>query len=99
MNFISLNKPTTLLKTLRYLVVVLFLSMSPVVMAQTILNSPYSYLGMGEIQKGENVTQMMMGGIGVSNSNGIYTNVVNPALLARNRWTNLEVGVNTEYKT
>jgi hypothetical protein len=54
---------------------------------------------MGEIQGSENATQMMMGGIGVSNSNGIYTNVVNPALLARNRWTNLEVGINTEYKT
>jgi len=98
-NFISLNKPTALLKTFRSLLIVLFLSMSPVVWAQTILNSPYSYLGMGEIQSGDNVTQMMMGGIGVSNSNGIYTNVVNPALLARNRWTNLEVGINTEYKT
>lgn len=99
MNFISLNKPTTLQKTLRSLLIVLFISMAPAVWAQTILNSPYSYLGMGEIQKSENVTQMMMGGIGVSNSNGIYTNVVNPALLARNRWTNLEVGINTEYKT
>jgi len=73
--------------------------MTPAVWAQTIMNSPYSYLGMGEIQGSENATQMMMGGIGVSNSNGIYTNMVNPALLARNRWTNLEVGVNTEYKT
>ncbi|MHA8107776.1 hypothetical protein [Aquirufa sp. A-Brett2-W8] len=99
MNFISLNKPTTLSKTLRSLLIVLLLSMAPAVWAQTILNSPYSYLGMGEIQGSENATQMMMGGIGVSNSNGIYTNMVNPALLARNRWTNLEVGVNTEYKT
>ncbi|MFM2441831.1 MAG: hypothetical protein RL449_472 [Bacteroidota bacterium] len=99
MNFISLNKPTTLSKTLRSLLIVLLLSMAPAVWAQTIMNSPYSYLGMGEIQGSENATQMMMGGIGVSNSNGIYTNMVNPALLARNRWTNLEVGVNTEYKT
>lgn len=99
MNFISLNKPTSLSKTLRYLLIVLLLSMTPAVWAQTIMNSPYSYLGMGEIQGSENATQMMMGGIGVSNSNGIYTNMVNPALLARNRWTNLEVGVNTEYKT
>ena len=99
MNFISLYKPTTLSKTLRSLLIVLLLSMAPAVWAQTILNSPYSYLGMGEIQGSENATQMMMGGIGVSNSNGIYTNMVNPALLARNRWTNLEVGVNTEYKS
>lgn len=99
MNFISLNQPITLLKTFRSLLIVLFLTSAPALYAQTILNSPYSYLGMGEIQKSENVTNMMMGGIGVSNSNGIYTNVVNPALLARNRWTNLEVGINTEYKT
>ena len=99
MNFISLDKPTTYTKTLRYLLIVLFLIVSPVVWAQTILNSPYSYIGMGEIQSGDNATQMMMGGIGVSNSNGIYANMVNPALLARNRYTNFEVGVNTEYKT
>jgi hypothetical protein len=99
MNFISLYKPFLLSKTSRSLLLVLLLSISPMVWAQTILNSPYSYLGMGEIQTGDNVTQMMMGGIGVSNSNGIYTNTVNPALLARNRYTNLEVGVNTEYKT
>lgn len=99
MNFISLHKPITLFETLRFLLIVLFLSMSPVIWAQTILNSPYSYLGMGEIQTGDNASQMMMGGIGVSNSNGIYSNLVNPALLARNRYTNLEVGVNTEYKT
>ena len=99
MNFISLYKPSLLSKTSRSLILVFLLSISPMVWAQTILNSPYSYLGMGEIQTGDNVTQMMMGGIGVSNSNGIYTNTVNPALLARNRYTNLEVGVNTEYKT
>ncbi|MFL0205971.1 hypothetical protein V7S74_04375 [Aquirufa sp. 2-AUSEE-184A6] len=99
MNFISLYKPSLLSKTSRSLFLVFLLSISPMVWAQTILNSPYSYLGMGEIQTGDNVTQMMMGGIGVSNSNGIYTNTVNPALLARNRYTNLEVGVNTEYKT
>jgi hypothetical protein len=98
MNFISLDKPTTCIKTLRYLLIVLLLIVSPVVWAQTILNSPYSYLGMGEIQSGDNATQMMMGGIGVSNSNGIYANMVNPALLARNHYTNFEVGVNTEYK-
>jgi hypothetical protein len=99
MNFISLYKPTTHTKAFRYLLIVLFLIVSPIVWAQTILNSPYSYIGMGEIQSGDNATQIMMGGIGVSNSNGIYSNVVNPALLARNRYTNLEVGLNIEYKT
>ena len=67
--------------------------------AQTILNSPYSYIGMGELDPGYSTSNLMMGGLGVSNSNGIYNNVINPALLARNRYTGFEVGVNTEYKS
>jgi hypothetical protein len=70
-----------------------------VLQAQTILNSPYSYIGMGELDQGYSTSNIMMGGLGVSNSNGIYSSVVNPALLARNRYTSFEVGVNTEYKT
>lgn len=66
--------------------------------AQSILNSPYSYVGMGELDAGYSTSNIMMGGLGVSNSNGIYSSVVNPALLARNRYTGFEVGVNTEYK-
>lgn len=67
--------------------------------AQSILNSPLSYIGMGELYPAEPATNMMMGGIGVSNSNGIYSNSINPALLARNHYTVFEVGVNTEFKT
>ena len=67
--------------------------------AQSILNSPLSYIGMGELYPAEPATNMMMGGIGASNSNGIYANVINPALLARNHYTVFEVGVNTELKT
>jgi hypothetical protein len=67
--------------------------------AQSILNSPLSYIGMGELYPAEPATNMMMGGIGVSNSNGIYANAINPALLARNHYTVFEVGVNTELKT
>ncbi|RXK49762.1 hypothetical protein ESB04_06200 [Aquirufa rosea] len=66
--------------------------------AQTILNSPLSYIGMGELDEGGSPTSAMMGGLGVSNSNGIYTNMLNPALLARNRYTVFEVGVKTELK-
>lgn len=54
---------------------------------------------MGELYPAEPATNMMMGGIGVSNSNGIYANTINPALLARNHYTVFEVGVNTELKT
>lgn len=66
--------------------------------AQTILNSPLSYVGMGELDEGGSPSNAMMGGLGVSNSNGIYANVINPALLARNRYTVLEVGAKAELK-
>lgn len=66
--------------------------------AQTIVNSPLSYIGMGELYSPESPSNTMMGGIGVSNSNGIYSNQINPALLARNHYTMFEVGVNTELK-
>jgi hypothetical protein len=66
--------------------------------AQTIVNSPLSYIGMGELYSPETPSNSMMGGIGVSNSNGIYSNQINPALLARNHYTMFEVGVNTELK-
>ena len=66
--------------------------------AQTILNSPYSYVGMGELDEGHSASNAMMSGLGVSNSNGIYSSVINPALLARNRYTSFEVGLSTEYK-
>jgi hypothetical protein len=64
--------------------------------AQTIVNSPLSYIGMGEIYPAETPSNSMMGGIGISNSNGIYSNQMNPALLARNRYTVLEAGINAE---
>jgi hypothetical protein len=66
--------------------------------AQTIVNSPLSYIGMGEIYPAETPSNAMMGGIGISNSNGIYSNQMNPALLARNRYTVLEAGINAELK-
>ena len=44
--------------------------------AQTIVNSPLSYIGMGELYTPETPSNSMMGGIGVSNSNGIYSNQI-----------------------
>ena len=61
-------------------------------------NSPFSYLGIGEVYTGGTAVQSMMGGLGVANSNGIYINTLNPALLARNRYTVFEMGVNMEGK-
>jgi hypothetical protein len=62
-------------------------------------NSPFSYLGIGEVYTGGTAIHSMMGGLGVANSNGIYVNTLNPALLARNRYTVFEMGVNMEGKS
>jgi hypothetical protein len=61
-------------------------------------NSPLSYLGIGEVYTGGTAVNAMMGGLGVANANGININTLNPALLARNRYTVFEMGVNTEFK-
>jgi hypothetical protein len=70
----------------------------PTIHAQTIVNSPLSYIGMGELYTSDTPSNSMMGGIGVSNSNGIYSNQINPALLVRNNYTMFEVGINAELK-
>jgi hypothetical protein len=62
-------------------------------------NSPFSYLGIGEVYTGGTAIHSMMGGLGVANSNGIYVNTLNPALLARNRYTVFEMGVKMEGKS
>lgn len=56
-------------------------------------NSPYSTLGFGEIYSPATVPQQQMGGAGVSYANGLFVNGLNPALLARNRVTTLDVAV------
>ncbi|MDZ7896477.1 MAG: outer membrane protein transport protein [Arcicella sp.] len=61
-------------------------------------NSPFSYLGIGEVATGGTAVQSAMGGLGVASSNGVYINTLNPALLARNRYTTFEMGVNMEGK-
>ena len=61
-------------------------------------NSPFSYLGVGEVYTGGTAVQVAMGGLGVASSNGVYINTLNPALLARNRYTTFEMGVNMEGK-
>lgn len=87
-------------KFLATLGLILFFSAAllPTLHAQTIVNSPLSYIGMGELYTPETPSNSMMGGIGVSNSNGIYSNQINPALLVRNHYTMLEVGINAELK-
>lgn len=62
--------------------------------AQGLGNSPYSALGIGELYGQANVTNLGMGGIGISNASAFYLNLQNPALLARRtRFTVFEVGL------
>lgn len=56
-------------------------------------NSPYSAQGIGEVFGNNNITNLGMGGLGVSYANGFFLNTANPALLARNRNTIFEVGL------
>ena len=73
---------------------------SPVVLAQGLGNSPYSALGIGELYSEGNVTNMGMGGIGISNASPFYLNLQNPALLARRtRFTVFEVGLMGQSKS
>ncbi|MEA5137541.1 hypothetical protein [Arcicella rigui] len=62
-------------------------------------NSPYSFLGVGEVYNGGTAVNSMSGGLGVASSNGLYINTLNPAMLVRNRYTVFEMGVNTEFKS
>jgi len=61
-------------------------------------NSPLSYHGIGEVGTEGTAVNAVSGGLGVANSNGIYINNLNPATIARNRYTVFEMGVNMESK-
>jgi long-subunit fatty acid transport protein len=66
--------------------------------SQSTGNSPYSQLGVGDINNSAFVPNHAMGGAGASHANGIYINHINPALLVRNRITIFDVGVNGQLK-
>jgi long-subunit fatty acid transport protein len=66
--------------------------------AQSTGNSPYSQLGIGDINNSAFVPNLAMGSAGASHANGIYINHLNPALLVRNRITIFDVGVNGQLK-
>ena len=51
-------------------------------------NTPYSVFGFGELADPASASQEMMGGTGASFSNAFYVNLINPALLVKNRVAN-----------
>ena len=60
--------------------------------------SPYSVLGVGDLQGLDLVHNMAMGGLGISNANPFHLNNKNPALLPRNRVVVFETAVSVEQK-
>lgn len=60
--------------------------------------TPYSIFGLGEVMPQGNIRNMGMGGVGLSNGSGFYTNVLNPALLIHNPYVIFEAGFLAEYK-
>ncbi|MFN8347926.1 MAG: hypothetical protein U0X91_23175 [Spirosomataceae bacterium] len=78
-------------------VVVLFFFQTKV-FAQGLGNAPYSAIGVGELLSPAYSPNNGMGDAGVSSANPLYINAINPALLARNRYTMFDVGVIGQYK-
>ncbi len=66
--------------------------------AQGLGNAPYSAIGLGEVLSKGYSANAGMGDAGVSMSLPLYINPLNPALLARNRFTMFDVGVIGQYK-
>lgn len=60
--------------------------------------TPYSIFGLGEVMEQGNIRNMGMGGVGISNGNGYYSNVLNPALLVHNPYVIFDAGFLGEYK-
>lgn len=61
-------------------------------------NSPYTVLGVGEPYSDGFAASQAMGEAGVSTSNGIHINNLNPALWVRSRYTTFEFGALGQYK-
>ncbi|MBS1489000.1 MAG: hypothetical protein JSS93_00560 [Bacteroidetes bacterium] len=62
-------------------------------------SSPFSRLGVGDINNNGLAQNQAMGGIGISNPSGWYINNVNPALLVYNRVFTFQGGMNYEKRT
>ena len=70
------------------------------VQAQSLGNSPYSRVGLGEYYGNTGgVRQMGMGGVGLAAPNSVNVNDLNPALLYYTSRTTFEAGYSGQYKT
>ena len=86
-------------KTFVALIGVFLLTFSlPNIYGQGLGNSPYTVLGVGEPYSDAFSSNLASGEAGVSSSNGIHINNLNPALWVRNRYTTYEFGAIGQYK-
>ena len=61
--------------------------------AQDTGNSPYSSLGIGDINNPGNTRNIGMGNTGISNGNSEFINILNPALLPANKFLNKDTTI------
>jgi hypothetical protein len=71
----------------------LALGLAGIASAQSVGNSPYSLLGVGDLYSPGFIPNTAMGGTGVSNGSGAYVNNINPALLSRTKIVYFEAGL------
>ena len=79
-------------------VVAMMFFKSSVGFAQGLGNSPYSALGIGDVQGDGLSSTISTGDAGVASSNGLQLNNLNPALWVRNRFTTFEFGGVGQFK-
>lgn len=61
-------------------------------------NSPYSALGIGDINSPGSIASDAMGGTGLTFGNGIYVNTLNPAMLVKTRFVAFSTGIRSQYR-
>jgi hypothetical protein len=67
--------------------------------AQSVANSPYSRLGIGDLNSTtSSIRSLAMGGVGVASPNSAMINDLNPALLFYNNFVTFETGISGETK-
>jgi hypothetical protein len=76
-----------------FLLSIAFFANTILIYGQGLGNAPYSSLGLGEILPIGYSENQAMGGVGVASSLGISVNTLNPALLARNKYTVFSMGM------
>lgn len=87
-----------MLRRLKLFTLVFIVVAGESLVAQTNTSSPYSRFGIGDLIVQGVGRNQMMGGLGVSSSNALFINNVNPALLARTNNVIFNIGLGSSSK-